>query len=146
MNENYIKNKIELDTRQTHPVNVVAEEDKKMMVAKRLTKVGCVCIVLLSLIVAFTTLLIENMKKDPEIWPKTVQYNDTSNLKLNVGGMKDVEVSYKTLVSIPDSKLAKQFSKPQQVNKDGTVFVNRAHFAFKLMLHYLRNNLDVPDI
>ena len=72
MNENYIKNKIELDTRQTHPVNVVAEEDKKMMVAKRATKVGLVCIVLLSLVVAFTALLINNSKKDPEIWPKTV--------------------------------------------------------------------------
>ncbi len=51
---------------------MVAEEDKKMMVAKRVTKVVLVCIVLLSLIVAFTALLIENASKDPEIWPKTV--------------------------------------------------------------------------
>jgi hypothetical protein len=79
-------------------VAVVAEEDKKMMVAKRVTKVGLVCIVLVSLIVAFTALLINSGSKDPEVWPKTVQYNDTSNLKLNVGGMKDIEVSYKTLV------------------------------------------------
>jgi hypothetical protein len=26
------------------------------------------------------------------------------------------------------------------------VFVNRNHFAFKLMLHYIRNNMDIPEI
>jgi hypothetical protein len=70
MNENYMKNKIELDTRaQTNPVAVVAEDDKKLMVAKRAMKVGVVCIVLLSLVVAFTALLISNASDDPEIWP-----------------------------------------------------------------------------
>jgi hypothetical protein len=75
-----------------------------------------------------------------------VTYNDTSTLKLNVGGMKDIEVSYTTLVSVPGSKLAQDFTKPQQVEEDGTVFVNRAHFPFRLMLHYLRNSLEIPDI
>ena len=70
MNENYMKNKIELDTRaQTNPVAVVAEDDKKLMVAKRAMKLGVVCIVLLSLVVAFTALLISNASDDPEIWP-----------------------------------------------------------------------------
>jgi hypothetical protein len=70
MNENYMKNKIELDTRaQTNPVAVVAEDDKKLMVAKRAMKVGVVCIVLLSLVVAFTALLISNASDDPQIWP-----------------------------------------------------------------------------
>jgi len=70
MNENYMKNKIELDTRaQTNPVAVVAEDDKKLMVAKRAMKLGVVCIVLLSLVVAFTALLISNSSDDPQIWP-----------------------------------------------------------------------------
>jgi len=70
MNENYMKNKIELDTRaQTNPVAVVAEDDKKLMVAKRAMKLGVVCIVLLSLVVAFTALLLSNARDDPEIWP-----------------------------------------------------------------------------
>jgi len=70
MNENYMKNKIELDTRaQTNPVAVVAEDDKKLMVAKRAMKLGVFCIVLLSLVVAFTALLISNASDDPEIWP-----------------------------------------------------------------------------
>ena len=114
MNENYMKNKIELDTRaQTNPVAVVAEDDKKLMVAKRAMKLGVVCIVLLSLVVAFTALLISNASDDPEIWPQTVTYNASSTLKLNVGGMKDIEVSYTTLVSVAGSKLAGDFTKPQ---------------------------------
>ena len=83
------------------------------MVAKRAIKLGLVCIVLLSLIVAFTALLIGSASDDPEIWPQTVTYNDSSILKLNVGGMKDIEVSYKTLVSVPGSKLARDMAKPQ---------------------------------
>ena len=114
MNENYMKNKIELDTRaQTNPVAVVAVDDKKLMVAKRAMKLGVVCIVLLSLVVAFTALLISNASDDPEIWPQTVTFNDSSTLKLNVGGMKDIEVSYTTLVSVAGSKLAGDFTKPQ---------------------------------
>jgi hypothetical protein len=42
-----------------------------------------------------------------------VTYNDSSTLKLNVGGMKDIEVSYTTLVSVSGSKLAGDFTKPQ---------------------------------
>jgi len=67
------------------------------------------------------------------------------NLKLNIGGLKTLQVSRETLTSVPDSRLANLVSGiTDPLSSD--VFIDRDPASFELLVSYLRNDQKISKI
>ena len=92
-----------------------------------------------------------NHQKEIDNWKKNVliaqnmQCNDNDILELNIGGMKYITTTRKTLTKYPSSALAAMFSGRHKLPyHNGKLFIDRNGTNFTLMLQYLRNGKLPP--
>ena len=87
----------------------------------------------------------EKMKKEVEEWQN--EKNKISEIqpleqiiKLNVGGNKDIEVRWSTLIAVKGSVLEAMFSGRHELQKvDDRIFIDRDPEIFKLVIEFIRN-------
>lgn len=67
---------------------------------------------------------------------------------IDVGGTHNFRASLRLLKKVPASDLAKLFTKPRRLKKkeQNKVYIDRNGKYFGLVLDYLKNNMQVPNI
>ena len=71
-----------------------------------------------------------------------MQFKPNDIIEFDVGGINKVKITYGDLIKVKGSKLEKKFKGKIPVQKNGSIYINRPFIAFKLMLDFLKNDMQ----